>query len=234
MCSMAPPFTRAPVPYMIMLMQPSSPSPAPPPAPMPPVNQGPYDFIMKEDQKKPRFSFSGSKKQILFLSLAAVILIMIVFIAGALITSSGKSTTQTLVNLAEEQTELARVADIGVAKSRGSASKNLATTTKLAMQSSLQDTIALLKKQGHKLKTKELSLKRNAATDTTLNNAALNNNFDDTFLQIMQSQLKTYQTDVKQAFDASKSKNEKALLAASYNGMTVILAQPVAATAPPN
>lgn len=168
-------------------------------------------------------SFKTGKRQYLLLGLGAIILIMLLFIIIALITSSGKSTTQTLVNIAEEQTELVRVSAIGVKNTRGSDAKSLAVTTNLAMTSSQQQTVALLKKQGHKLSAKQLAFKRDAQTDATLNTAQLNNAFDVAFLQVMQTQLKAYQKDVKQAFDASQNKTEKAILASSYNGINTIL-----------
>jgi len=168
-------------------------------------------------------SFKTNKRQYLFLGLGAIILIMLLFIIIALITSSGKSTTQTLIGIAEEQTELVRVSAVGVKNARSADAKNLAVTTSLALQSSQQDTVAFLKKQGHKLSSKQLALKHSTQTDTTLNNAQLNNAFDDAFLQVMQSSLKTYQTDVKQAYDASQNKAEKAILASSYNGINTIL-----------
>lgn len=174
-------------------------------------------------------SFKTNKRQYLFLGLGALILIMILFILIALVTSSGKSTTLTLTNIAEEQTELVRVSAVGMKNARGSDAKNLAITTNAALLTSQQDTITLLKKQGHKLGAKQLALKHSATTDTTLNTAQLNNAFDDAFLQVMQTQLKAYQANVKQAYDASKNKTEKAILASSYNGINTILGSQTAA-----
>jgi len=206
-------------------MQPNAPYPAPPPVPMPPIEKSPYDFIMKDPPKKSGFpGLGGNKKQLMFLAVIALVVMILILIIGSVVSNSGKSTTQTLIELAEEQTELVRVANVGTKKSRGAEAKSLATTTMLAVQTSQQDTVALLKKQGHKLNAKQLASKRSAKTDEALNTGDLNNTFDDAFMQVIQASLKTYQTDVKLAYDASTNKTEKAILAGSFNGINIILA----------
>jgi len=68
-----------------------------------------------------------------------------------------------------------------------------------------------------------LSQKKNTKTDQQLEAAAVNNKFDETFVQIIQSSLTTYRTAVKKAFDTTKNKTEKQFLASSYNGTGILI-----------
>ncbi len=210
--------------------QENAPSPAPPPVDLPPNNQTPYDFIMQNPQKTPsKFGFDGSKKsRIILVAIVGGVLLALFIIIAAIISSSGKSSTQSLISLAEEQNEIIRVADIGVSKARTADAKNLATITSYSFRSSQADTLALLAKQGHKLKTKQLALKQDSKTDSQLTTADLNNKFDETFKQLIGQSLVTYQKDVKAVFDSSTNKSEKQILSTSYNGVTLLVSSQTA------
>jgi ribulose bisphosphate carboxylase small subunit len=188
--------------------------------------QANYDFIF-EDKKKPKRSLlpgGGSQTmRIILVATGALALLVIIIVFLSLLSGSSKGTTEALASLTAEQTEIVRVSGIGITKARDSEAKNLAITTELSVETSQQQIIALLKKQGHKLGTKELNLKRSASTDTQLTAAATANTFDDTFIKVMTDELTTYRTHLKSAYDASKSKNEKSILADAYNGVNQIL-----------
>jgi len=206
-----------------MLMPPNQYSP--PPSAGPPSN---YDFIFNPPQApKKRFglpSGNSTGQRIAIVSIGAFILLILFIILSSVLTSGSKTSTQTFINIAEEQAEIIRVATIGTQQSRGSDSKNLAMTVLLSMETTQQQTLALLTKNHHKLGTKQLAVKRNPQTDQALTSANLNNNFDEAFTQQMQTSLSTYRTDVKAAYDASKSNSEKQILSNSYTGISVLLA----------
>src|SRR5579885_2120742 len=181
-----------------MLMPPNQYSP--PPSAGPPSN---YDFIFNPPQApKKRFglpSGNSTGQRIAIVSIGAFILLILFIILSSVLTSGSKTSTQTFINIAEEQAEIIRVATIGTQQSRGSDSKNLAMTVLLSMETTQQQTLALLTKNHHKLGTKQLAVKRNPQTDQALTSANLNNNFDEAFTQQMQTSLSTYRTDVKAA-----------------------------------
>ena len=213
----------------LLSMQSNQPQPGqqlPVPQETPPNGQqNPYEFIF-EQPGKPKRSLSGSKMtRILVVAGGAFLLLIVVIIVFSFISNSGKSTTEALIGLAEEQTEIIRVATTGATKAREASARNLAVTTQYSMQTTQGQTVALLKKQGHKLGAKELTLKKSAQTDAQLAAAAENNTFDQTFITIMQSSLSTYRTDVKKAYDNSINKTERQILANSFNGVNIILGQ---------
>jgi len=209
-------------------MQPNVP-PAPPPAPLPTGNgHDPYDFIFSSNQQPKRglstmLSGNSKKQRVIIALFGSVVFIIMATVAFSLITSSGKSSTQALIELAQEQTELVRVTDTGVSKARSSAAKNLAITTRLSVHTSQLDTIALLKKSGHKLGVKQLGLKQSAQTDQQLSAAVTNNTFDEVFTELLHEQLVAYRASLQKIYKATTNKTKKQILQTSFNGVGLLI-----------
>jgi len=193
------------------------------PGQAPSPHQNPYGFILdnKKPKKKNLLAGGSLKKRIMIVTGGGLILMIAVILFASLLGGGGN--LDSMIGLAQEQNELIRVADIGVIKGRGSTARNLAQTATGSLNTTQAQTLEYLKKQGTKLDIKALSLKKNSTTDQQLNAAALNNTFDDAFIKIMQEELKTYQTNVKKAYDSTSSKTQKSILADSYNGVNVLL-----------
>ncbi len=196
--------------------------PTPPPAPMP--NGNPYDFILNQGQK-PKRSLGGSSKQVRIIMVAVGFFALLVgiLVVFSIISSAGKGSTDNLVKLAQQQTEIARVAAIGVEKGGSSDTKNLAITTQLSLKTSAANTIALLSKQGHKVKEQTLALAQNSQTDTQLDSAAASNTFDETFTKLIKAQLASYRTTLQNDFNATSKTSERQLLQDSFNSVVIIL-----------
>jgi hypothetical protein len=214
---------------MIMLMidpsMPGAPS-APPPAPAP-NNGANFDFIMKNAPKPrgPLFGGGGSSttKRLMVVVGGGIVLIILAIIIASVLGSSGKASTKVLIDIAQEQQEIVRVAGVGVSKSQTSATKNLAMTIQYSVLSNQQATLSYLGGKGHKLKTKDLGLKQNAKTDNILTLASQNNTFDEAFKQTIFTQLNDNKSAIKSAYDSSHSKSERELLQDSYDSVALIL-----------
>ncbi len=154
----------------------------------------------------------------------AAILLIIGVIVFSLIFSGGKGQTELLTELAQQQTEIIRIADIGADKGRSSETRALAYTIKLTVTSDSTSTLASLKKSGRTLSPKDLSLKKDSKTDQLLASADKGNTFDETFVKKINSMLETYQKSVKTAFDSSTKTAEKQLLNNQYRNAGTILA----------
>jgi hypothetical protein len=194
-----------------------------PPASPGPGSQTPYDFFLKDQPKlKKDLSLGGGslKKRLLIAGVGVVVLLMVLIVFMSLVFGGNKGVNQQLLELAQEQTEIVRVADVGVTKSRGAAAKNLAITTKYSVTTSLNELLSLLKKKAN---GKELGLKKNSRTDQTLDSAATNDNFDEVFTETLQTSLKAYRTNAKKIYDASSGQKTKKVLADAYNGVSVLL-----------
>ncbi len=196
--------------------------PAPPPPPMPSGN--PYDFIMNSGQKSRRGFGGGSMTQrIVIVVIGLVLLLIAAIVAFAVITSSSSGSVENLVKLAQQQTEIARVAAIGVEQASSNDTKNLAITTQLSMQSGATDTVALLKKSGHKVNDNTLALLQNSHTDEQLDQAAANSSFDDTFTKIIKAQLSNYRVALQNDSKTATKLSEKQLLQQSFNSVTILI-----------
>ena len=123
----------------------------------------------------------------------------------------GNGRGDVLTELAQQQTELLRVADLTKSEpaARSTATQVLATNVHVTVSSSNEATLSLIKKSGTKVNDKTLGLKKNAATDRKLADAAVNNTYEETFRAIMLSELTTYQRIAKKLQSGAKTKTEK-------------------------
>jgi len=211
-------------------MQPNQPLP---PSAAPPSN---FDFILNNTPKKsriPSLGGGGLKQRILIVLFGVLGLIILLVIVSSLLSGGGKGNTQTLIDIAGQQTELIRIADLGYPNTSSNLSKNLATTTSTSTKSALQSVTAILKKKGKKVTTKQLSIKKNTKTDTAFTTAEQSNQFDQTFNQTMLASLATYRTSLKQAYNGSSGKTEKQTLADIYNGVDLLITSQTAPTTTP-
>lgn len=174
-----------------------------------------YDFIVnaKHPAKKPMLPGGASKQSRIFIALGgALVLVIVAFIVMTLLSSTGNGDKETLTKAAQQQTEIIRISKIGMEKARDPATKNLATTAALSLQS---DQSALLKRV--KVPAKELALGKNSKTDVTLTTAEQSNRFDEVFTQVLQTELINYQKTIKKAYDNASGKQLKTTLADQYN-----------------
>lgn len=213
-------------------MQPEQPYTPPAPAPEP-SHPSQYDFIMNGGQPQPKSKLSlpkgnGSKTQrILILVGGGAVLLVLILMAFSLLTAGSKGQTEQLLTLAQEQTELIRVAGLAQSEKavRSSSTQVLAANTSLALQSSNKEVLALLTKAKVKTDDKILALKKSSKTDLALEEAAQNNQYDDVFTGILRTDLKAYQTHVKQLYSTSTNKAQKEVLDAAYRGTTILLGE---------
>ncbi len=209
-----------------MLMQPNQYPPAPPPMHSP-NNPGlnPYDFLLDKPKKSKSFLPSGnSTKQRIII---VVVIIIIIFVAGSIILSllgsSGKSASDDLLVVAQKQTEIIRVTNIGYTKARDKSTKNLALTAELSILSDQAPLLVAMKKSGIDVSKSQLVLGKNTSTDAKLTLADQDNNFDDVFNQTLIGSLGSYQTAVKKAYDETNSTKTKLALVSSLQNVGKIL-----------
>lgn len=189
----------------------------------------PYEFITSPQQpqrrqlvKLPGGSFGMRIGLILG---GGVVLVIVLAIIASLFSSGGN--TQYVAAVAADQTELARVATLATQASGVSqqTTSNFAQTCSLSMTSAQQQLLNFLSSHGTKLSSGKLALKANPATDQALTNAAAASDYDQTFLNIMQTELKGYGSDLQKAFANTQSSAERQLLSNDYQGEQLLLQQ---------
>jgi hypothetical protein len=143
-----------------------------------------------------------------------ILLITIIVVMSLLFGGSG---SPTLLKVAQAQTELIRVSQLGSQKATSPSARALAVTTLLSVETAQKETVDKLKEQGQKTNDKLLGETKNSQTDAALTAAAQNNRYDETFRQIMESQLAEYQNLLQTAFNESKGASLKQTLSSHYS-----------------
>ena len=201
-------------------MQPQTPPPAPPPvSPSPQGQQNPYAFLYEDKKKKKKTILprtDSTKQRIIFVGLGVVVLFIIVSVVVSLLNSASNQNVVDLQSVAKQQTEIIRVANIGASKAKDSKTSNFALTTSLSLASSQTNTLEALKKAGRKMSPKDLNAGKNTDTDSLLTKAEQANSFDETFIEEITKELRTYQTTVKKALASSSSENTEQNLQKAY------------------
>lgn len=203
------------------VMQPNAPAPVPPSAP------SQYDFILQHGENKPKRSIlpgaGGSKKhRLLTLAIAGGILLIILVLIFSLLFGGKK--TAGLLDLAQTQQEIIRVSTLGVQQADGSTAKNLAITTELSLLSDQQKVLGQMKKQGQKADAKRLAVKKNENTDKTLDQAALDNNYDVVFMKTIQTELTEYQQLLRQVHNATSDVSLQQILNDEFSSAATLIA----------
>jgi hypothetical protein len=210
-------------------MQPQQPYYPPAPAPAPPSpNMGQYDFITGGSSPQPqRFNVPNSKKMILFVLIGAVFVIGLVWLILSLIFSSGGDKLTPLIGVAQQQTEIVRITDAAIKDDKLSSQdiKNFAENTSLSIGTDKTAMLDFMAKNGLKIKDKTLTAKQSSQTDSALEAAKANGTYESTFVNIVQDQLKNYQSSLKKAYDGSTSSVERSFLSGQYSNAGLLLEQ---------
>lgn len=192
-----------------------------------PAEKPDYDFIFNPPQpgKKsilPLPGGSSTKSRAMVAGAGALLLLIVGFAFMSFLSNLNKADTEALVAAAQQQHELIRLAEVGTKKARSQAAKDIAITTKLALQSQQDDMLAAVRSAGRKLSRQELAAARNPLVDEALTKAEQNNRFDEEFMAIMNSALDDYQKAVKRAYEGAKDSKLRSALAAQFESANVL------------
>lgn len=204
----------------------------PPPPQQPVVN--PYGFIMnpQQPQKKAPFGSSGSNLQkILFASGGAAVLLIIGILVFNLLFSSPGSSEQ-LIKVAQQQQEIVRM-NTYATRLANQDMKNVAATTSATFLSEQAQYTAFLAESNLKIDQKKLAAGLKSSNTVLLESAVSTNTLDNTYKDILITELTTYQADLDAAYKAVSKQESKDLLLKMYTSAGLILAD-ITETAPTN
>lgn len=207
----------------------STPPPAAPTSPAPnPSNaapHNPYEFILNPEKKHHAAPASDSvMKRVLIIVGFLVVLAIIAAVAVKLLAPKDTSTQQ-IATIAQDQQEIVRVATYVASHAKSTELVNFAVNTELSVGTNQKAAIDYATTRGVKLDDKTLALKTDATTDKTFSSALSSNTFDATAAQTLNTQLSTYQLNLKKAYAASSGKKARAILQASYDASVLLAAQ---------
>ncbi|HTE57456.1 MAG TPA: hypothetical protein VK694_01840 [Verrucomicrobiae bacterium] len=187
--------------------------------------QNQYDFIMgSPNGPKPKFSIkSGSSNKMFIYAIIGLAVLLVPFIIYMVLFAGAPDNKEQLVKVVQQQTELIRVAEVGLKQSRDDNAKNLARTTSLSITSDLSSLKSTLNSQKVKTPSKLLNGGKNAKTDQLFTNAQQNNRFDEVFLKELQDELVAYQKSVKSTYDLTTNTKLKATLSTQYKNASLLI-----------
>ncbi len=189
---------------------------------MPPTAHNKYDFIMADQKKSKKPSFSlpsdGSKKQKIIMFLGLIGILLMFFIVIFAIASRGGEDKTMYLNLLRQQTELARVAGIGASEPSADQSlQNTSANVQLVVSSDIQQLQQTLAAKKVSFKPKDIAKVSSAAeTDASLAQAKAAANFTSIYVSILDTQLTDYEDSLQQAYNKTGSKSIKATLAKNH------------------
>lgn len=195
-----------------------------------PQSNNPYEFIMnpQQPQKKrlpglPSMGGNSFIKRLVLIVGGGIGLLVVMAIFSSVFLSS-KVNIDDLVGLTQTQTELHRVA-LQVTAESDQAVRNAAANTLTTAASHKQTLLTFLAEHGREVSEQELKLKANADTDARLSAAKQTGAFDSTLIQTMRSQLSTYASSIKAAYDASGDAAQRKMLSDHYADVQLLLKQ---------
>jgi hypothetical protein len=203
----------------------SAPGANPNPVPGEPGHD-PYDFIFNPQQpaKKTLLPRGNSMLQrIAIFGGGFVLLVIIIAIFASVLGSGGKTKSEDLITVAQDQTELIRVATDGAQNTTTLPMQNLAQDVLASITSDKTTLLTYMKGNGQKVSAKQLTLKHTSSTDTTLSTAKENSTYDSAFKDIIQSDLNAYQAAIQKAYNANPGPKGKALLTKQFDSAGLLL-----------
>ena len=197
------------------------------PIPTGPQDTSQFDFIMGSSQKHPTVGGGGgssTKTRIALVVGGFVVLAVLIWVFISVLTKPTGTNTATLLSIAQEQTELARISQQPASTATQQATQNFAETAYLSLLTDQTQFVNYISTHGApKPSTKTLSATKNAQTDTALQNAQTNGTYDSTYISTAQSQLAAYKQALSQAYAASKSTSERQLLKNAYDNAGLLV-----------
>jgi hypothetical protein len=171
-----------------------------------------YDFIMQAPQKSSRFGGGDKKQRIKVVAIFALVLITVIVILAAIFSSGGNKGSASLVDLAAYQTELTRVVTIGTTDAQNGSTRATAQIASMSLSTDLARTQALLKQRGIKSTPKDLLLYKSTKLDDQLAAAKKANSFDDTYKQLFDEKMASYEKKLSEVYASQNSANVQAIL----------------------
>lgn len=204
--------------------------PPPPPAPT-----TPYDFFL--DQPKPHApanplspsgkkygaaTLAGGSRKSKFILLAGggVVAVIILMIVTALLPKD--PTASQWLAIAQRQQEIIRVCAQG-SKAKYQATRNLAITCQTGVTTSQRELLAYMSKSNFDYDSKELELKKDTKTDTRLKSATSSSTFDDTFREIVETQLTSYNRSLTAQLSSTTGPNGREVLSKNQRSAELLL-----------
>lgn len=197
-------------------MDPYQPGPAAPPP-------GQYDFITNpvKQPKKGFLGLGGMGGKLAMVAIGLGILTVVILLGSLFL--GGPNEKDTLLPVAQKQSEVIALGQLGAKDGGTSQIQALGLATQLSLTTQQQELVAQIAKSGSKVKEKDYSAKLSSQVTSQLDNAKSNGRFDDAYRAAMKQALEDYQQTLKTANSGDLGKTSKALLARDFDQATLLI-----------
>jgi hypothetical protein len=196
------------------------------PPPFQPQRHNPYDFINNPQAPSKKSLLPGGNSRmarLIVVGAGAVILIIVASIVNMLLNRPAANLRKDFVSALSQQSELIRISEIGMKDSEGDKAKDIAITTNLVLTSDYNTLLALAKSSKVNVTKEDLVRSKNTKTDDELAQAKQIGQFDQVFIETIQTQLIAYQGTLKSVFDASTKDSSKQLISTMFENAGLIV-----------
>ena len=190
----------------------------------PPTPVGQYDFITNPAKSPKGSLFGGGKNGILAMIIGGLGLLTIILLLASVL-FGGTSDKEQLLTVAQKQSEVIAIAQLGADDGGTNQAKSFALAVDLAVTTEQQAVVAQISKDG-KIKEKDYAAAPNSAVVTELETAQLNGRFDEVFVNVMKQELTEYQRVLQAANSSSGSQSTKELLARNFDSASLLMSIP--------
>lgn len=187
----------------------------------------PYEFILNPEQpKKSKKVGMGDSfiRTIIFVVLGVVAF----FIIAAIVINAlapKKLSDKDLIGLAQTQAEMIRISNQAASQATRQTTRNLATTVQYTMSTQQKQVLEILGGMGVEVAQKELALKQDATTDQRFATAKATSTYDQTYTDIIQTQLTGYATTLKSLTEIASSKKDRDRMSDYYQQTQLLISQ---------
>jgi hypothetical protein len=200
---------------------------------MPPNNQqmpsqpsDPFGFITNSAPvgKKPSpLTPTTMNGRIILLGSILLLVVIIAIVFMSFLNNSSEAKAKQYLEIGQKQTEIIRLSAIAETKGRSLETRSYASTIKLSFTSSQSAVNKVITANGISSKqlSKELTKSKNTKSDAILDEAEKNNRFDETFKELIESEMQKYQQQLN-SIATSSTKNEKTILEDAFNQASLL------------
>lgn len=184
-----------------------------------------YNFIMQHSESAQKRSLlpGGGGQRIAIIIIGAVVVLGILTIVLSSFFGGGGVSKDTFLKISQQQTELARVAEIGSKdKAASQATKNVSTNVMLATTSQQKQLAKDLAKYDISFDEKELLAGKQASVDKELDAARSAANFDSVIVSALKEDVAAYRANLALAYKETGPESIKARLQKQYKSAELL------------
>ncbi len=188
----------------------------------------PYEFILNPEQPKKAKKVGGMGNRFMRTIIFVVVGVAVFFILAAIVINAlapKRISDKDLIGLAQTQAELIRISNQAASQATRQTTRNLATTVQYTMSTQQKQVLEVLAGMGVEVAKKELALKQDATTDQKFATAKSTSTYDQTFTEIIQTELTGYANSLKALNELAATAEDRDRMGDYYQQTQLLISQ---------